>query len=68
MWNKFTEGFWDNFYWILLVLLFVFIAVAFYSLGSQSKTNKFCDQVGGVYVQTWNGHKCIMATEITLND
>jgi hypothetical protein len=67
MWNKFTEGFWDNFYWILLGLLFVFIAGTFYALGSESRTNKLCKQLGGVYVQTWSdGHTCIMATEISL--
>jgi hypothetical protein len=48
----------------ILVLL---VAVLCYGLGSQAKANKICDQVGGMYVQTWSdGYKCIMATEITL--
>ena len=43
------------------------LAVLCYGLGSQAKTNKICEQVGGMYVQTWSdGYKCIMATEITL--
>lgn len=43
------------------------LAVLCYGLGSQAKTNKICEQVGGVYVQTWSdGYKCIMATEIPL--
>jgi hypothetical protein len=58
----------NNVEWIFGVLAVLLLAVLCYGLGSQSKTNKFCDQIGGVYVQTWNGYKCIMATEITLND
>lgn len=43
------------------------LAVLCYGLGSQAKTNKICEQVGGVYVRTWSdGYKCIMATEVTL--
>ena len=43
------------------------VAVLCYGWGSQAKTNKICEQVGGVYVQTWSdGYKCIMATEIAL--
>jgi hypothetical protein len=48
----------------ILVLL---VAVLCYGLGSQAKTNKICEQVGGMYVQTWSdGYKCVMLTEITL--
>jgi hypothetical protein len=66
MWDKFVDKVFDNFGTILLALMFVFVAGTFYNLGSQSKTNKFCDQVGGVYVQTYTGNKCIMATEIDI--
>lgn len=66
MWDKFTESFWDNIWWIMLALLFVFVALAFYGAGVQATKDKVCNQIGGVYVQTWNGHKCIHATEIDL--
>lgn len=57
----------DNVWWIIIILLFVFVAGSFYSLGSESKANRICDQLGGMYVQTWNqGHKCVMLTEIPL--
>jgi hypothetical protein len=58
----------NNVEWVFGVIAVLLLAVLCYGLGSQSKTNKFCDQIGGIYVQTWNGYKCIMATEITLND
>jgi hypothetical protein len=61
---------WDKIYqnreYVFGAVLVVIFALLGYGLGSQSQTNKLCDQVGGVYVQTWNGYKCIMATEITL--
>lgn len=66
MFTKITDKIMDNVWWIIIILLFVFVAGSFYNLGSQSQTNKFCDQIGGVYVQTWSGHTCIHATEITL--
>jgi len=48
-------------------VLVVAFALIGYGLGSESKTNKLCKQLGGVYVQTWSdGYTCIMATEITL--
>jgi hypothetical protein len=56
----------NNIEWIFGVLAVLLLAVLCYGLGSQSKTNKVCEQIGGVYVQTWNGYKCIHATEITL--
>ena len=57
----------DNVWWIIVILLFVFVAGSFYCLGSESRTNKLCNQLNGVYVQTWNnGHVCIMATEIDI--
>ena len=57
----------DNLEYVFGVLAILLVAVICYGLGSQAKTNKICDQVGGVYVQTWSdGYKCIMATEITL--
>lgn len=43
------------------------VAVLCYGLGSESKTNKICDQLGGMYIQTWSsGYKCVMLTEIPL--
>jgi hypothetical protein len=56
----------NNVEWIFGVLAVLLLALLCYGLGSQSKTNKVCEQIGGVYVQTWNGYKCIHATEITL--
>jgi hypothetical protein len=56
----------NNVEWIFGVIAVLLLAVICYGLGSQSKTNKVCEQIGGVYVQTWNGYKCIHATEITL--
>lgn len=48
-------------------LLIVLVAALGYGLGSESKTNKLCKQLGGVYVQTWSdGHACIHAAEIPL--
>jgi hypothetical protein len=66
MWDKFTDKFFDNFGTILLGLLFVFVAGTFYNLGSESAKNKICKQVGGVYVQTYHGYKCIHGSEIEL--
>lgn len=57
----------DNVWWIILTLLFVYVAGSFYYLGSEAKANRICDQLGGMYVQTWNqGYKCVMITEIPL--
>jgi hypothetical protein len=56
----------NNLDWVFGVIAVLLLALICYSLGSQSKTNKVCEQIGGVYVQTWNGHKCIHASEITL--
>jgi hypothetical protein len=66
MWDKFTDKFFDNFGVILLVLLFVFIAGTFYLAGAQNTKDKICNQIGGVYVQTFNGYKCVHTTEIDL--
>jgi hypothetical protein len=66
MWTKIINSFWDNFYWVLLGLLFVFVAGTFYNLGSESAKYKVCKQVGGVYVQTYYGYKCIHGSEIEL--
>lgn len=67
MFEKITDKILDNVWWIIVILLFVFVAGSFYSLGSESRTNKLCKQLGGVYVQTWSdGHVCIHAQEITL--
>ena len=53
--------------WIFGVMLIALVAVLGYGLGSESRTNKLCKQLNGVYVQTWSdGYVCIMATEITL--
>ena len=47
--------------------LVVAFALIGYGLGSESKSNKLCKQLGGVYVQTWSdGYTCIMTTEIPL--
>lgn len=56
----------DNLDWVFGVLAILLLAVICYGLGSESKTNKVCDQIGGVYVKTYVGYKCIQATEITL--
>ena len=57
----------DSLDYIVGGFLVLLLAVICYGLGSQAKTNKICDQVGGMYVQTWSdGYKCIMATEIAL--
>ena len=57
----------NNLDWLFGAALIVLVAALGYGLGSQSQTNKLCNQVGGVYVQTWSsGYVCIMATEITL--
>ena len=48
-------------------VLIVIFALLGYGLGSESKSNKLCKQLGGVYVQTWSeGHVCILAQEIPL--
>lgn len=53
--------------WILGVIFVATIVVLGYGLGSESKSNKLCKQLGGVYVQTWSdGYTCIMTTEIPL--
>ena len=57
----------DKSNWILGVVFVAIIAVLGYGLGSEAKTNKICDQLGGMYIQTWSsGYKCVMLTEIPL--
>jgi hypothetical protein len=57
----------NNLDWVFGVALILLVAALAYGLGSESRTNKLCKQLGGVYVQTWSdGHTCIMATEISL--
>ena len=57
----------NNLGYAFAVLAIVLFAVICYGLGSESRTNKLCKQLGGVYVQTWSdGHACIHATEISL--
>ena len=56
----------DNFHYVFGVLLIIALAGICYGLGSESNKNKICGQIGGVYVQTWHGYKCIHATEIDL--
>lgn len=53
--------------YIFGAILVMAVALIGYGLGSESKSNKLCKQLGGVYVQTWSdGYTCIMATEIPL--
>ena len=57
----------DSVEYIMGGLFVLLLAVLCYGLGSQAKTNKICDQLGGMYVQTWSdGYKCVMLTEIPL--
>ena len=56
----------DNLEYVFGVLAILLVAAICYGLGSESNKNKICNQIGGVYVKTWNGHKCIHATEIDL--
>ena len=57
----------DSVEYVMGGIAVLLVAVLCYGLGSQAKTNRICDQVGGMYVQTWSdGYKCIMATEIPL--
>jgi hypothetical protein len=56
----------DKVEYVMGALAVVLLALLCYGLGSQANTNKICKQLGGAYVQTWNGYKCIMATEIDL--
>ena len=57
----------NNLDWLFGAALIVLVAALGYGLGSESKSNKLCKQLGGVYVQTWSdGYTCIMATEIPL--
>jgi hypothetical protein len=53
--------------YILGGIFVLVIALLCYGLGSEAKTNRICDQLGGMYVQTWSsGYKCVMLTEIPL--
>ena len=53
--------------YILGGIAVLLLAVLCYGLGSEAKTNKICDQLGGMYIQTWSsGYKCVMLTEIPL--
>jgi hypothetical protein len=56
----------DNVYWVFLALVIVLLAGTFYSLGSQNAHNKICNDIGGVYVKTYEGNKCLHTVEITL--
>jgi hypothetical protein len=53
--------------YIFGAVLIIAFALVGYGLGSESKTNKLCKQLGGIYVQTWSdGYACIHAQEIPL--
>ena len=53
--------------YIFGAVLIVAFALVGYGLGSESKTNKLCKQLGGIYVQTWSdGYACIHSQEIPL--
>jgi hypothetical protein len=57
----------QNRHYVFGAVLIVAFAAVGYGLGSESKSNKLCKQLGGVYVQTWSeGHVCILAQEIPL--
>ena len=56
----------NNLEWVFGVLAILLVAVICYGFGSQAKEAKVCHQIGGVYVQTYSGYKCIHATEIDL--
>jgi hypothetical protein len=47
----------------MIGILFIF---AIYQMGVRNTRDAICDQVGGIYISTPNGNKCIMVTEIPL--
>jgi hypothetical protein len=56
----------DNVYWVFFALVIVLLAGTFYNLGSHNARNKICNDIGGTYVKTYEGDKCLHAVEITL--
>jgi len=61
-----TEKITDNFHYVWIGLAIMTVVLICYGLGSQTNKNKLCNENQGVYVKTWNGYKCIHATEIEL--
>jgi hypothetical protein len=56
----------DNFEYICGAILIVLIAVLGYNLGSSSRKNEICQKIGGVYVSTYEGNRCLYVKEIEL--
>jgi hypothetical protein len=56
----------DNVEYMMGGLAVILLALICYGLGSQAKEAKVCQQIGGVYVQTYSGYKCLHVTEIDL--
>jgi hypothetical protein len=56
----------NNLHWVFAVVAVILVAAVCYGLGEQSNKNKICNQIGGVYVKTYQGYRCIHAAEIEL--
>jgi len=50
----------------LIVVVVITVSFCVYRMGVYSNRDALCDQVGGIYISTPNGNKCIMAKEIPL--
>ena len=50
----------------LIAVVVVVILFCAYRMGVYNNRNALCDQVGGIYINTYTGNKCIIATEIPL--
>lgn len=56
----------DNLEYVFGAVLIVLIAVLGYNLGSSSRKNEICQKIGGVYVHTYEGNRCLYVKEIDL--
>ena len=65
----------DNFYdkpltfWvsgIVCILVIIASVHGIYTVGVRNTHQALCDQLGGIYINTYTGNKCIIAKEVPL--
>ena len=50
----------------LIVAVVISVLFCAYKMGVYNNRDVLCDQVGGIYINTYTGNRCIIATEIPL--
>lgn len=65
----------DNFYdkpltfWVsgwVCILVIIASVHGIYTVGVRNTHQALCDQLGGIYINTYTGNKCIIAKEVPL--